>query len=91
MYYYDDNERCYWCEDARGDFIKINDGSLKLRLLDEGFSTDTDRDEALSPLQRQILQIQQNHKVAYAAPLAGYFKGLHEIFGKRILVTARAC
>jgi hypothetical protein len=87
MYYYDENLRCYWCEDARGNFIKINERSLQLRLRDEGFSRDADRDEELSPLDRRILQIQQNHSVDYAAPLAGYSKGQYEIFGKRILVT----
>jgi len=87
MYYYDENLRCYWCEDAKGNFIKINERSLQLRLRDDRFSTTVESGERLSPLERQILEIQRLRTVTYAAPLAGYAKGLYEISGKRILVT----
>jgi hypothetical protein len=84
--YYDHNLGCYWFEDERGEFIRINDKGLSLRLRRGGFSRDTDRDEELSPHDQQILQIQDNHSVAYAAPLAGHRKGLYPIEGQRILV-----
>jgi len=85
--YYDHNLGCYWVENERGEYIRINDRSLQLRLRDRGFSKEPDRGEELSPLERQILEIQQNHSVAYAAPLAGYRKGVYPMEGQRILVV----
>jgi hypothetical protein len=84
--YYDHNLGCYWVQNERGESIRINDPNLRLRLRAAGFSKVAHPGQRLSPLERQLLQIQQSHSVAYAAPLAGYRKGLYLIEGQRILV-----
>jgi hypothetical protein len=84
--YYDHNLGCYWFENERGEYIRINDRSLQLRLRDAGFSREPNRNEELSPVERETLHIQQSHSVDYAAPLAGYRKGLYLTEGHRILV-----
>ncbi len=84
--YFDHHLGCYWVENEQHEFIRINERNLNLRLRDAGYSTDLRRGERLHPLDRRLLQIQQNHSVAYAAPLAGYRKGQYTIEGNSLLV-----
>ncbi|MEI8290689.1 MAG: hypothetical protein WCH99_14575 [Verrucomicrobiota bacterium] len=85
--FYDHILGCYWIADDRGEYIRISEKSLSLRLRNGGHSRQADRNVELSPLEQQILQIQDNHAIGYAAPLAGHCKGLYATEGQKILVV----
>jgi hypothetical protein len=85
--YYDVGRQCYWIQDCGGNWITVNETSLKRQLKACGFSASVPKGERLSALDRRLIEIQLNRDVAYAGPLAGYKMGLIEICGERILVT----
>ncbi|HSH40073.1 MAG TPA: hypothetical protein VK993_14970 [Chthoniobacterales bacterium] len=77
----------YWVEDSRGDWIKLGETNVIRRLKAAGLRGRRILDEAISEAEMRLIEIQRDCDVAYAGPLAGHFKGLHEICGKRVLVT----
>ncbi len=77
----------YWVEDSRGDWIKLGETNVIRRLKGAGLRARRTGDEAISPAEMKLIEIQHECDVAYAGPLAGHFKGLHEICGKSVLVT----
>ena len=71
-------------------WIPYSERNLKLRLRDEGLSIRVARGANLSPVEAAIRTIQDERKVDYASPLAGWESGILHIRGKRILVTEGA-
>ncbi|MEY2565260.1 MAG: hypothetical protein QOH88_3453 [Verrucomicrobiota bacterium] len=86
--YYDHAKKCYWVANARSQWIEINDTALRMRLRGNGYAHKRKEGERLSGVEGQVLQIQTEHDVAYAGPLAGYSSGVIDSFGNRILVTS---
>ena len=86
--YFDPGGKCYWVENSRGDWIGINESNLIRRLKAAGFSARRGDGQLISDADRKLIDIQTDCDVAYAGPLAGYFRGPHEVCGQRILVTA---
>ena len=86
--YYDAGGQIYWIQNARVEWIRVNETSLRRHLRMHGFSEKRAERELLSPLDRCLNDIQCKCDVAHAGPLAGYRKGLVEISGQRILVTS---
>ncbi|MGA9780144.1 MAG: hypothetical protein WBS33_17930 [Verrucomicrobiia bacterium] len=84
--YYDVGGQIYWIQNARDEWIRVNETSLRRHLRAHGFSENRAERELLSPLERCLHDIQCRCDVAYAGPLAGYRKGLVEMCGQRILV-----
>ncbi len=85
--FYDGFGQCYWRENDHGGYHKINDKSLDLELLAQGFSAEKDGVEPLDELSQAKRSIQRKQDVAFAGPLAGYHNGLHQIIKQRVLVT----
>jgi hypothetical protein len=86
--YYDPAKQCYWIEDSRGDWITLNEASLKRHLKSCGFSAQVPKGEQLSPVDQCLNAIQRESNVVYAGPLAGHKKGfIKNMCGQRILVT----
>ena len=88
MAWYDNGTRLYWRQNQRGVFSAFAEGQLKRRLKAEGVSTKAGHGELVSPADQELLDLQDNHDVDYAGPLAGESVGPHESAGQRILVTS---
>lgn len=85
--FYNDHSKDYHIENDRGLWIRINENSTKRHLKAQGFSSSVGQGDAVSSLDRCISEIQLQHNVSYAAPLAGYGAGLYDINNRRVLVT----
>jgi hypothetical protein len=86
--YYDGVRKAFWTTNSRGDWIEVNEQSLRRLLREQGFRGGKLRDgEAITPLDAKLNQIQREQDVAYAGPLAGYRSGVTDCCGQRILVT----
>ena len=85
--YYDHQQKHYWMLDAHECWMQITEAGVARKLRTQGVSERTDEDGTASPMDRLLVKIQANNVVHYAAPLAGYDKGVHKILGRRILVT----
>ena len=84
--YYDPNKH-YWRQNNRGGWITNNEGQVSRALRKWGISDKRREGELTSPVDDTLLDIQQDKDVQYAGRLAGYMAGMHEVFGRRILVT----
>ncbi len=84
--YFDPPDK-YWTRDRKGKWFKRGSGDIKLLLKDKGV-IDAKGREYLSPLEKILLNTQEENNIQYAGPLAGYAEGLHTFQGKRILVTS---
>ena len=65
----------------------MSEANLRRRLKIEGFSSQVQDGEALSPLDEALLEIQDKHNIDYCGPVAGYEAGEHEMMGRKVLVT----
>lgn len=84
--YYNDANKDYWVPENDGSYMKINSDSLKFRFMERGL-WGSRTGGVVSEADSAVLKIQQERRVHYAAPLAGYDAGRYEIEGKQILVT----
>jgi hypothetical protein len=85
--FYDGQKRDYMMQDGNRDWIRLNVSDIKRHLRARGFSGRTEDGEPISALDSELIRIQMDASVAYAGPLAGHGAGLHEIEGRKILVT----
>jgi hypothetical protein len=86
--HYDGVRKAFWTTNDRGGWIEVNEQSLRRLLRAQGLRSGKPLNgERLTPLEQKLNEIQTQHDVAYAGPLAGYRSGLTECCGHRILVT----
>jgi hypothetical protein len=85
--YYDSARSCVWIRNSRKGWVAVNETSLRRLLRASGVSAKCAEDATVSALDRKLIEIQHEHDVEYAGPLAGFSVGVHEIQGRRILVT----
>jgi hypothetical protein len=85
--FYDSARKCYWIQNARNNWMEINETALKRYLCEAGYWSQRFHGEALSEVDAKIIEVQRHHDVNLAGPLAGYRSGLIEMCGNRILVT----
>lgn len=85
--YYDGFGQCYWRANDHGGWQKINEKSLDMELLAQGFSVENESTEPLSELLQAKREIQLKQDIVYAGRLAGYQSGLHNIVHQPVLVT----
>ena len=85
--FYDSAAKCFWMQDARRAWMQLNGQSMMRHLDRAGFSSARPRDGGNSPADDQLCEIQLEHGVDYAGPLAGFQSGYIEQRGTRILVT----
>jgi len=86
--HYDGVRKAFWTTNNRGGWIEVNEQSLRRLLRAQGLrGGKLLNGEQLTPLEQKLNEIQTEHDVAYAGPLAGYRSGLTECCGQRILVT----
>ena len=85
--YYDSQRGCYWIRNSRGGWVSLTETALRRYLKANGFSAAVGDQLLISPLDEALLFIQQTRDVDYAGPLAGFKIGVHDVQGRRILVT----
>ena len=87
--YYADRNAKYYFRAANGDYLAANerDVARRLRALGLASSVDFKRGEKVSEVEEQLMEIQERNRVDYAAPIAGYRRGLLERGSDRILIT----
>jgi hypothetical protein len=81
------NGREYWRQNNHGGWITNNETQVSRVLRKAGFSRKIRDNEFVSPLDEELIEIQEEKDVQYSGPLAGFGDGMHEIHGRRILVT----
>jgi len=86
--YYDNSTKSYWINDRRGEWIQVNESSLRRHLKKNGLSPICPKDELLSELDYALVDIQEGFTVSYAGPLSGYSAGVLETCGSRVLITS---
>jgi energy-coupling factor transporter ATP-binding protein EcfA2 len=85
--YFDHNRGGYWHQNNRGNWIQLTEASVKRFLRYETFAEVTHPEESKAMIDRQLMKLQTENDVDYAGSLAGYKIGLHEICGRRFLIT----
>ena len=86
--FYDFNRSgAYWMPNQHHGWILVNEGQLKRALKAAGISPKMFKGQHISALDERLLDIQGNWDVHYSGPLAGRDAGLHQVGGKRVLVT----
>lgn len=86
-FYYDNSNKDYWKETPSG-WLCLSKGDLTLHLKSQMFSPHKMDGKFISPLEKEIRRIQEEHRVDYCGPLAGWHKGLHSFYGNNVLVTS---
>jgi hypothetical protein len=84
--YYDPERSCYWMQDDRANWIKINEGSVERHLEEAGYETEKGKGETVSQTDRILNAIQISMNVEFAGSLAGHEKGVLEYHGRRFLI-----
>ncbi|MEA3207878.1 MAG: hypothetical protein QOE70_935 [Chthoniobacter sp.] len=79
--------KCYYVKNSREFFIPVTEANLKRMLKGDGYSHETEEDEALSEIDALLNKVQKEKDVEYAGPLAGHATGHYTIQNRRVLVT----
>ena len=85
--YYNNATGKYVRQDTRGVWIGLSESSVRRHLKEAGFNDRRGFGLLTSELDSEITRVQLEHTVDGAMALAGYDQGIHEINGRRILVT----
>jgi len=85
--WYDPTNGCYWMQNGRGEWQKTNETHLKRFLSERTYRAVSQGEGKRSMIENHLIELQLNHDVAYAGPLAGWRTGMHDICGNRVLVT----
>jgi CHC2 zinc finger len=85
--YFDAGRKEYWTPNNRGGWINLNETQFKRILKQRGISPKIPEGTYVSPLDEQLIEIQQTCDVHYAGALAGHGAGVYDMGERRILVT----
>jgi hypothetical protein len=85
--FYDSTRKAYWILDRTGNYLEVNESSLRRHLKASGLASDTRRSELISEIEQALNDYQLESAVAFAGPLSGCSKGIMEQCGQRILIT----
>jgi hypothetical protein len=85
--YFDAGRKEYWTANNRGGWISLNETQFKRILRQRGISPKVPEGTYVSPLDEQLIDIQQTCDVHYAGALAGQRAGVYDMGERRILVT----
>jgi hypothetical protein len=72
---------------GQGGFSRYKESYAAGLVAEHGFNRRLTDDQGNTPADRALMWLMQNRSVEYAGPLAGYPAGLHELDGRRFLVT----
>lgn len=77
----------WYARDAAGVYRDYPLTQIRLLLLESGVRSALMPGETLSPLDRHLLVMRQQHVVSWAGELAGFNAGVHNVCDEKILVT----
>jgi len=86
--FFDRAKSSFWYSNRAGTWVAVNTDGVVRKLRADGLSRQVPDGGRLSPLDARLLEVQEDHQVSYAGPLAGHWAGLVENNGNRILVTS---
>lgn len=87
---YDADRATWWTKNARSEFIVAGESGARRRLKANGFTSKTGKDDLISPLDAELVRLLHEDSVSYAGPVAGWPVGIHQMAGRRVLVTDSA-
>ena len=85
--YYDRMGKSWFIPDAAGGWFSGYDKDTTRHLKEAGY-VGGQGEEGVSECDLALNRLQRENGIDYAAPLAGYLAGPHEMFGARLLVTS---
>src|ERR1043166_1151649 len=85
--YYDDASKDYWVKNECGDYMRVNESSLKRMLKKAGYNPTAGKYDPMAEVDEEVVKIQMEKRICYAGPLAGHALGAHKIEGRTVLVT----
>lgn len=86
LYHY--SERGFWFgADGSGGYSKLSESQAKTLVAEYGFHKRVQDGQGNTPVERAMIYLTQNKRVAFAGNLAGFSAGFHNTNGTRILVT----
>jgi hypothetical protein len=86
--YYDAEKGAYLVKDADGNWMRISERTLMLRMDMAGVSRiKASKDAKYSAAELMLMKVQNQRHIVYAGPLAGYMSGLHRQGNYKVLVT----
>ena len=85
--FFDEAQRFYWMQDARGEWRGRSEMMFSQYLKRYGVNAVRDDKNKQSELDLLILHVSLNWAVYFSGPVAGFSKGIIENNGQRILVT----
>jgi hypothetical protein len=88
--YYESASGQYYVQNARGEWIRFTESSLKRLMERTIYSNLTKEERPDSLIADHLVALQTRLDIALATPMAGYKAGVHHIAGERILVTKSA-
>lgn len=82
-------DRRYYFRDRSGNYLSSNETDIKRRLGRLGFSEypDSKAGQLISDMDNALADISEINRVDYAAPIAGYSRGILELGSERYLIT----
>lgn len=85
--FYDSGRRCFWTQNARTEWVEVNEAGARRMLKAGGLKVDPPTGKTMSQVEEALLRITMEHDVIFAGGLAGYSKGPVTIGNQRVLVT----
>lgn len=85
---FDERRNAFWLQNQRDEWISLSERSLRRHLKGLGRRIKTEEGETLSQIDQMVEHAEMLRRVEYAGPLAGWWSGFHDMFGKNILVTS---
>lgn len=87
-YYYHQEVSRFMRKNAAGQWISLNESAFIRHLRKEHRLRDKPAPgKLMSPAHDVVWDVENNHRIDYAGVIAGYRSGLHELAGRRVLVT----
>lgn len=86
--FFDRAKSSFWYCNKGGQWVSMTTEGVVRKLRSDGLSRQVPDGGRLSPLEARLLEVQEDHQVSYAGPLAGHWAGLVENNGNRVLVTS---
>lgn len=85
--FFDSSNGSFWTKNSRGEWVCYSEGSLKRILRFNKFADVKEKELLIWKIDKHLTELQTEHDVGYAGPIAGYMPGLQMICGQRVLVT----
>lgn len=88
IYFYDEETSKYVRKNEAGTWVTLSEGQFMRHLKkDRGIRDKPVQGKIISPAHELLSEIENNRRVAFTGVIAGYPAGVHQVAGRRVLVT----